>query len=325
MNGQTVGLIGVAAAFAMVNGANDGGALTAVGISVPGVSRWVAVVTLAVAAAGTPLVLGTAVATTLASGLVRGNGGHLALVLATATGTAIVVTAALTLRGLPTSVTLSFIGSMTGVGLGAGLFVSWSTLVKVLVVAAVAPLAGIACAALLGRLVRGVPAPEGVSRRVRWLHLFAFCGICLAYGVNDGQKMLAVFALAAGAVTAGGVVTAANPLILVAIAACFLLGTVLGSSRYRGTVVGGVVPTSPDAAVTTELSAAAVAFGSATLGAPVSMTQAMSGALVGTGVSAGRRNVRWRPALRIAAAWAITLPTSFCLAAGVGLAASLAS
>lgn len=319
MSALDVTLLVLAAAFAIVNGANDGGSLVAVGLSVRMIPRALAVLGLAVSVVAVPLVLGTAVATTIAGRLVVAEGIQARLVLVAAAVAAILVTGVLAFRGLPTSMTLALIGGLSGAGLGAGLSVSWSMLGVVLGVAALAPVLGALCAVALTKLALWVPMPEGAPRRVRWLHVLGYTGVCIAYGANDGQKMLAVFALATGTVAGASATVAPQPWLLAAVGGCFLLGTFVGMRSFAGTIVGGVVPPRPDMAVTTELSAAAVVAGSATLGMPVSMTQAVSGALVGTGSSGGRRSVRWRLALRLVWAWLITLPVSFGVAAAVGL------
>jgi inorganic phosphate transporter, PiT family len=55
-----------------------------------------------------------------------------------------------------------------------------------------------------------------------------------------------------------------------------------------------------------------VVLATGAVGSPVSMTQAVSGALVGT-ASTGAR-VRWREAARLVGAWAATLPAAGVLA-----------
>ncbi|MFD0821323.1 inorganic phosphate transporter, partial [Micromonospora zhanjiangensis] len=71
----------------------------------------------------------------------------------------------------------------------------------------------------------------------------------------------------------------------------------------------------PDAVVVSELSGAGVVLGTAVLGAPVSMTQSLSGAMVGTGLSRRSRKVRWRGVIRLGRAWLLTLPAAFVAAA----------
>lgn len=308
-----------AAAFAVVNGANDGGALLSVGLTVRSIRPALGVALLSVSVAAAPLLVGTGVATTLSERLVvlDGEAGQLALLVAVVV--AVGVTALLSRRGLPTSLTLALVGGIAGVGVGGRLPVSWRAVALVLVVAAVAPLVGMLAAVVLVRGAQRLPARGDLGRRIRGMHVVAFGLQCVAYGSNDGQKMLAIFAVAAGSAGAGVVPVAWQ---LAAIAILFGLGTVLGVRRFAGTIGSGVLAVRPSDAVATELAAASVVFGTGALGAPVSMTQALSGALVGCGLTHGYGRVRWRAAARIAMAWLLTLPTCFSAAAVAGLATS---
>lgn len=307
-------LLAFAAVFAVVTGANDGGSLLAAGLKL--VSMRVAaagVVVVAFVAAG-PLVFGTRVATTFAHHLVAFSGSHAQAALLVAVLAAIVVAATLTVGGLPTSLTLAVIGAIAGSGFGYGLPVSWRSTGLVLAVGMAAPLAGAGLAYAIGRLLWVVPVRASAARVLRRWHRVAFGLQCLAYSVNDGQKMLAVFALAAGA-TAGSVAAASWHLL--AIAGLFALGMLLGLPRIARSLDSGVLAVRASHVVAAELAAAGAVLGTAAAGLPVSMTQALAGGLVGAGVSEGYGRVRWDAAGRILLAWIFTLPASFALGAAV--------
>lgn len=321
---QAVVLLAVAAGFAVVNGANDGATLVAAGLKVPALSPLVAIAVLAAALVVAPLVLGTPVATTLADrlvsfeaepGTIAGSTGLLIAVV-----TAVVVVTILTRRGLPTSLTLALVGGITGAGLGGGLPVSWVTFVVVALAGLVAPLLGTVGGFALARLSAVVPVRTDVTRRIKRVHTAAFTLQAVAYAMNDGQKMLAVGAIA---LSAGGVDTVTDGEVvlsgatLAGIAALFCVGLVGGLRRVAGTLGGGLLRARPSDAVAAELSSATVVLASATVGAPVSMTQSVAGALVGSGMSVSYRRVRWRAAGRLGLAWLITLPVSAALAAAL--------
>lgn len=307
-----MGMAVAAGAFAALNGANDGASLTSLGLTVRGLSPVTALTALGVAVAAVPLVFGTAVASTLTARLVVFDGTAGRRTLLAAIVAAVVVTLALSVRGLPTSITLALIGGIGGAGVGAGLAVAWKAIALVLLAAAAAPAAGGLVALGAARLARWLPSRSGVHLRVRRAHAVAFGALCLAYGANDGQKILAVFALVIG--VSGGRVEA-DPLALAVGGALFVAGGVLGLRRYARTIGGGVIPARPEQAVLTEASAATVVLAMAAVGAPVSMTQSVAGGLVGAAWTTGRRRVRWRMVLRIAFAWVLTLPAAFVLAA----------
>jgi inorganic phosphate transporter, PiT family len=309
----TTGLLVAAVAFAVVNGVNDGGALLSVGLDVRTLRPLTALVWLATAVAVTPLVIGTAVATTLTSRLVtlEGPDGPLSLVVAVVV--AVVVTWGLAARGLPTSLTLGVVGAIAGAGVGAGLAVSWATVGVVLALGLAAPFVGLAVAWVLTRLVGAWPSPRPLDQRTRRWHLVAFGAQCVAYGANDGQKMLAVLAVAAGSAAGGAV-----PVIgwqLAVVAAAFFVGAAIGLPRVARTLGGGVVAVRPHEAVSSELASAAVVLATGAFGAPVSMTQAVSGGLVGAGGTRGWSRVRWVAVTKLGAAWVVTLPAAFVAAA----------
>jgi PiT family inorganic phosphate transporter len=217
------------------------------------------------------------------------------------------------MRGLPTSLTLAVVGAITGAGLGGGLPVSWRWVGFVLLVAAVAPLLGAALAAVASRALGRLPGRGPAHRRIRVFHHVAYLGQCLAYGLNDGQKMLAVAGIALGSTAA----IATPPLWLpIVIGAAFLLGAILGLRRVSGTLGEALAPVRPPVAVVAAAAAAGAVLVSTALHAPVSMTQSLAGALVGgSGASHSYRRVRWAGAARILVAWLLTLPAAVVVAA----------
>ena len=311
----------LAALFAAFTGFNDAGALVGVGLRVGGLRPVTAVAVLCLAVATAPILLGTAVAATLGERLVAFDTGRATLAMIAGVGAAILVTGTLAARGLPTSLTLALIGGIAGAGVGVRAPVDWTVVGLVLLAAAVAPVIGALTALVLTRLMVALPTPEGAGLRLRRLHAGALGATCLAYGANDGQKMLAVYAAVHGAGPAG---FARSPLAVLTITGCFLVGGLLGLPRLAAALAGGLTAGRADAVVVSELSGAGVVLGTAVLGAPVSMTQSLSGAMVGTGLSQGTRKVRWRGVIRLGRAWLLTLPTAFaagavgCLALAAG-------
>jgi inorganic phosphate transporter, PiT family len=323
--GITAGvLVVLAAGYAVVNGLNDGGALIANGLKIQTLGVGPAIALLTGAVVVVPLTLGTRVADTLANRLVDLDGVAGQRALAVAILAAVGVVVVLARLGLPTSLTLATIGGITGSGIGAGRAIGWAMVGTVLVLAALAPLVGALLAWSLARVARRVTAPTSVARLVGGGHRAAFTLQCVAYGANDGQKMLAVAVLALGASGASG----AAPLgglrlsaVLAVLGLLFLVGALLGVRRMAGTLGAGVLAVRPMNAVTAEVASGSAVLGTALVGAPVSMTQAMAGGLVGSGVSEGARRIRWRLVLNIGLAWVVTLPAALILAAV--LAASL--
>jgi len=304
----------LAALFAVFTGFNDAGALVGVALRVRGLRPLAAVVLLGLAVLVAPVLLGAAVAATLDHRLVVFDTGPLAnaagprLPLLVGIAAAVLVTVVIAGRGLPTSLTLALVGGIAGAGVGARRPVDWTIVAGVLAAAAAAPVVGALVALGVCRLLAVVPF---AVRRLRWLHTAAYTATCVAYGANDGQKMLAVYAAVHGGTPHRYV---ASLPVLALIGGCFVLGALLGLPRLAPGVGGQLAPARADAVVATEVSGACVVLGTAAVGAPVSMTQSLSGALVGTGLSRGGRRVRWRGVLRLGLAWLVTLPAAFAAA-----------
>jgi PiT family inorganic phosphate transporter len=304
-------LFAAAGAFAMVSGANDGGALVSSGMQLRSVSLIGAIGMVALALVMVPLLLGTGVATTLATALLEPQGGTEArLAFVVAVVAAVVVVAALTRSGVPTSLTLALIGGIAGAAVGFGLTVEWRTVGVVLLIALLAPLAGGVLAWGLIRPLRHLPLRSSTAR-LAWGHRLAYSAQCVAYAANDGQKALAILAIAAGTAT-----PRVTPRLdhLVVLAALFSVGLILGVRRVAAKLARAVAPVRPLEAVSVEAGSAMAVLCCTALGAPVSMTQSISGALVGAGLSHGFGRVRWQGVTQVAIAWIVTLPAAAALA-----------
>ncbi|GAA3426713.1 anion permease [Streptosporangium sandarakinum] len=301
----------VACVFAVVSGANDGGALLATGLKLPSVRPAAGILALTAALVLVPLA-SQRVALTFVTRLggFGGPGGRQAMTIAVLS--ALVVVAVLSGSGRPTSLTLAVVGGLAGAGIGWGLPVSGGAVALVLAVALAAPFVGALVAWVVARLL-GLATRRGLRR---W-HLAGFALQCVAYAANDGQKTLSVFMIALGVSRAPLSVTSAA-------AALFAAGTLYGLPRAGRTLSREIIVSRPLHGVAAELASGAAVVGCAAAGMPVSMTQAIAGALIGAGVSRGGGRVRWPAALRIVVAWALTLPAGGLLAGVVALAVRLA-
>lgn len=304
------GWILLAAAFAVVTGVNDGGSLLSTGLKVPSVRALNALLILVCCMAVVPLFT-TAVAQGFAHRLVAFDGPDAKPAVAAAVVSSVLLVLVLTWRGLPTSLTLALVGGLTGSGVGFGLDVSWPAVTKVLVVGACAPIVGCLLGYLISRLMRLAPSAPALSGAVYRMHRLAYSLQAVAYASNDGQKILAIWAV----LGIGSLVGRPPVWVLLSGGAAFGLGVVLGLPRVARGLSNGVLLVRPAHAVSAEFASGTAVLGSAAIGVPVSMTQAIAGGLIGTGLSHGRRRIRWNEVSRIGLAWVITLPCSCLLAA----------
>lgn len=292
-------LLGLAAIFAVINGANDGGAMVASTLRVPGQRPITTIAALSVALVAVPLLFGTGVADTLTSGLVQAPDDGQAQLIAVGVIAAIGVVAILTRLGLPTSLTLAVVGGIVGAGIGRGLPVVAGGVIEVLLVGVAAPVVGAVLARLLGQLSSAVLAAAD-GRGLAALGWMSLAVQAIAYAANDGQKMLAVLMVTAVGLTAPAVI---------GLAVLFAMGIVVGAPSAAGTLGRGLAGGGPHEEVAAQLGGSVAVLTSATLGAPVSMTQAVSGGLIGSGLGRGLRQIRWRRAGQLAVAWVLTLPS----------------
>ncbi|MGW0193843.1 anion permease [Nonomuraea sp. NPDC003201] len=298
-------LIVVAGLFAVVSGVNDGGALLATGLKLPSVRPATGILVLVVLTAAVPLVthqVAVTFTTRLAS--FHAPGGRIAMTVAVISALAVVT--ALSMKGLPTSLTLAVVGGLTGAGLGWGLPVSPGSVLLVLAFGVAAPFAG----GLLGWVLVRVLLITITARGLRRWHQVGFLLQSVAYAANDGQKMLAVFMIMFGFSGAPLPYTSL-------VAVLFGLGTMYGLPKAGRTLGRELIASRPPHGVAAELAAGTAVIACAAVGMPVSMTQAIAGGLIGAGVARGGGRVRWYATGKIVAAWLLTLPAGTLLGAGL--------
>ena len=195
----SVGLV-VGIAFALVAGVNDGAALLAVNLPNVGVRPIGSLLTLAGALVVVPLALGTGVAQTYAHGIVVFGGPDQAgdrLALALGVAAAVGVVLVLVRAGIATSLTVAVVGGILGSALGLGASVDWWAAARVIGFAVVALALSLVAGVFLATALAHLPSRRHAGEQLRVLGLLSFVGVAIAYGANDGQKMIAVLALMA--------------------------------------------------------------------------------------------------------------------------------
>jgi PiT family inorganic phosphate transporter len=230
-------------------------------------------------------------------------------------------------RGVPSSSGHALVGGLVGAALvdaGSdavrwGGFDGWrpAGVTSVVVALAVSPMIGFAAGYLLLRTLRA--ALRRATRRVRsalvpgeWVMsaLLSF-----AHGANDAQKAMGV---AAALLLADGRIDELTvPLWLkVTSGAVLTLGTAMGGWRIARTVGSRIVRLHAVDALASQASSTAVILAASAVGAPVSSTHVVAASVVGTG--GGRRrwhHVRWEVVRELGLAWLTTIPASAALGA----------
>ncbi|WP_086152337.1 inorganic phosphate transporter [Mycobacterium tuberculosis] len=302
-----------ALAFDFTNGFHDTGNAMATSIASGALAPRVAVALSAVLNL-IGAFLSTAVAATIAKGLIDANLVTLELVFAGLVG-GIVWNLLTWLLGIPSSSSHALIGGIVGATIAAvGLRgVIWSGVVSKVIVPAVvaallATLVGAVGTWLVYRTTRGV-AEKRTERGFRRGQIGSASLVSLAHGTNDAQKTMGVIFLAL--ISYGAVSTTASvpPLwVIVSCAVAMAAGTYLGGWRIIRTLGKGLVEIKPPQGMAAESSSAAVILLSAHFGYALSTTQVATGSVLGSGVGKPGAEVRWGVAGRMVVAWLVTLP-----------------
>lgn len=316
MTPGAVSLVLVACTFGVVSGFNDGGNLLASFTSARVISPRVAILLLLAVPVG-PLLLGTAVARTVGVNIIDLPAqGQLAFVLIILLSICVVLSA-WWLR-IPASMTLALVGAMVGWALAGDhpSRINWRGLDRVVIGLPISVLVGLTLAFLLYSHFRqylGGMAHARVIQLARWQMLTAALQ-SIAYGANDMEKTIGLIAVARAFSSPTHTVELGNGLPLVASYFCFIVGTFLGGWRIARRVAFGVVRVRPMQALIEQLAAGGTVATLALLGAPVSSTQTIDGALVGVGVGFRASAVRWGLVRSILGSWLITLPIALMAA-----------
>jgi PiT family inorganic phosphate transporter len=324
----------VALIFDFVNGFHDSANSIATVVSTRVLSPRLAVVWAATFNFLAAFFLGTAVAKTIGSGMIRLEFVDQHVVLAGLFG-AIVWDLLTWWWGLPTSSSHALIGGYAGAAMAkAALKYGVSAMpdviiphgwTKTLIFIVVAPLMGLVLGFIFMLSVYWIfrrSAPQPVDRLFRRLQLLSAAAYSLGHGANDAQKTMGIIA---GALYTGGFMSKSDmvgswgrlhwPIILSAHAA-IAAGTYFGGWRIVKTMGQKITKLKPVGGFCAETAGALTLFGTALAGIPVSTTHTITGAIVGVGAVHRLSAVRWGVAGRIIWAWILTIPAS-ALIAGV--------
>ncbi|BBU24372.1 inorganic phosphate transporter [Mycobacterium xenopi] len=304
-----------ALAFDFTNGFHDTGNAMATSIA-SGALAPKAAVALSAALNLVGAFLSTAVAATIAKGLVDSHLVTLELVFAGLVG-GIVWNLLTWLLGIPSSSSHALIGGIVGAMIAAvgGHGVIWSGLVSKVIIPAVvaavlATLVGAVGTWLVYRVTRGVPEQRS-EQGFRRGQIGSAALVSLAHGTNDAQKTMGVIFLALMSYGAVSKTSTLPPLwVIVCCAAAIAAGTYFGGWRIIRTMGKGLVEIKPPQGMAAESSSAAVILLSANFGYALSTTQVATGSVLGSGVGKPGAEVRWGVAGRMMTAWLITLPAA---------------
>jgi len=320
-----VAAVGMALAFAFTNGVHDAANAIATLVATRAAQPGTAVVLAAVGNVIGPLVLGTAVASTIA-GIVTVPTDEVIPVVGAALTGAVAWNALTWWRGLPSSSGHALLGGLVGAAIATGGAdaVNWGGfdgirpegVIGVAVVLTLAPVVGFVAGLVVDRLARR--AARRATRRARgpvragqWVMTEA---LALTHGANDAQKAVGVVAVL---LVAGGELSQlSSPLwVELACSVALTLGTAVGGWPIVRTLGRRITLLRPIDALASQTGSTAVLLGASVIGAPVSTTQIVASSVVGVGGGRRRwRHVRWRVVLSMLLAWLVTVPATAAFA-----------
>jgi PiT family inorganic phosphate transporter len=198
-----------------------------------------------------------------------------------------------------------------------------SSVQKALLFIVVSPVAGLLLAALLMWLINlwlDRHRESGNERIFKAGQLLSSAAVSLGHGTNDAQKTMGVIAallVATGHLSGSGDQLSIPLWVVLSAHSAIALGTISGGWRIVETMGLRITQLRPARGVAAETGAAIALFGSTAVGAPVSTTHTVAGAVSGVGVATRGAPVNWTVFGQMAVAWVLTIPTAALAAAGV--------
>ncbi len=224
--------------------------------------------------------------------------------------------------GLPSSESHAIVAGLLGAGYAAGGLdgLEWDGTRKSLIGLVTSPVGGFFIALGLMVLIFWVFAkvrPAVVRRIFGKTQILSAGFMALSHGTNDAQKTMGIIALAIYLNNHPGQAPPEDfPVatwIIVSAAIVMGLGTMVGGWRVIRTLGLRMTKLEPVHGFAAETAAAAVIFGAAQVGIPVSTTHAIGSAIMGVGATERLSAVRWGVAGQVVTAWILTWPSCLLL------------
>jgi PiT family inorganic phosphate transporter len=223
--------------------------------------------------------------------------------------------------GIPSSSSHALIGGLVGAAVAKGGTgaLKGDGLLKTVEFIVISPLMGFVLGSIVMLIVSWVfvrTPPRKVDTWFRRLQLFSAAAYSLGHGGNDAQKTIGVIwmLLIVAGVTAPG--SSAPPLwVIICCYTAISLGTLFGGWRIVKTMGQRITKLKPVGGFCAEAGGAITLFVATAMGAPVSTTHTITGAIVGVGSAQKASAVRWGVAGTIVWAWIFTIPASAFMAA----------
>ena len=312
-------IIFLALLFDFVNGMNDAANSVATVVATRVLSPRLAVLWAAFFNFAAAFIFGVHVARTIGQGIVDTAIVTPAMILATLLG-AIIWSYACTQMGFPISVSHSLVGGLVGTALltsGPKALIA-SGLIKVFLFIFLAPLIGMVLGYFIMILVYWIVRRQPLRTVDRWfrrLQLVSAAAYSLGHGTNDAQKTMGIISMLLFSTGRLGDKFYIPYWVIISCYLAIALGTLSGGWRVIETLGMKMTKLKPVHGFSAETAAAISILLSSVIGAPVSTTHTITGAVIGVGATTHFKAIRWALAYRIVWAWILTIPGSALLSA----------
>ena len=317
-------LISLAFLYAMLNGYRDSSSILAGVIASRAMHPRLALYLTAAAEFAAPFLFGVAVARAIATGLVVPETITLATIVVAMTSASIWTLIAWW-RGIPSSSSHALIGGLLGSAfiLNGPQSILTSGFTNLVLPLFLAPPLGMIAGyfSMHGFLFIFRNATPKVNILFRRLQIITMIGLALSHSANDAQKSMGIIAL--GLLLAGRIDSFyVPPGVILACATAIALGASLGDWRLIKTLGGKIYRIRPLNALASQTASSGVILAASMAGLPVSTSQVISMALMGSGAAEQVNKVRWRVGVEMLITWGVTIPATTAIAVAIVFLAS---
>lgn len=313
-------LIMIIYAFTLINGFHDGCNVIATIISSRSMTPKKALAIAAVTEFISPLIMGTAVASTIGKGIVKnefiqssGEGTAFIFILCAILG-AIIWNIVTWWLGLPSSSSHALIGGLIGSGICVfgTRSIEWMNIaVKVILMLFLTPVLGFIIGMIFMLITKYLckRCNSGINKFFKSCQAISMIFLAASHSTNDAQKSMGIVTLV---LMISGVQQQFHVPLWVKLISSFLisLGLLLGGWKIVKTVGRGIFKLKPVHSFVSQVSAASIICVSGALGAPVSTSQIVSSSIMGVGAGERFNGVKWGVVRNILLSWITTIPAA---------------
>lgn len=314
----------IAFTYAFINGFHDGGNVIATIIASRSLAPKKALLYACISELAGPVIFGTGVAATIGTGIIRqdsvtsGSSKTAQLFLLAAMLGAITWNLITWYLGMPSSSSHALVGGMLGAGImmyGFGSLNLKTFIYKVLLVLFLSPLIGSALGYIFFKRLSALFKNFNVrlNKYIKKIQLISMILLGLSHSSNDAQKSMGLIMMAL--LVSGGIDRFSVPLwVQLGCAVAITSGLYISGWRIVRTVGNGIFKVKPIHSFSAQLTAAFTIIAASLAGGPVSSTQVINSAIMGTGIAERKNAVKWNNVKNIFISWFTTIPAAALIA-----------